>query len=112
MVVDLISRTIDAMIPEKLFFMNKEVEVLDVEASQLKKNGKCRPKTIKAEYPPDSWGPDTDADQNGQGLATSREEKVSSLKTVSSFHIFIIVNSSTQERNCGKKTRLLPNSSP
>ncbi|KAL8464731.1 hypothetical protein ACS0TY_034297 [Phlomoides rotata] len=76
-----LSRAIDALIPEKFIFMNKEAQVLDVEASQLKKNGKCRSKTIKAEYLPDSWGADTDADQNGQALATSREEKVSSLKT-------------------------------
>lgn len=103
MVVGLISRAIEAMTPEKLIFMNKDAEVLDVEASQLKRIGKCRPKTIKAEYPPDSWGADTDADQNGHGLATSREEKVSSLKTVSSFHIIIIVNSSTRERTTGKK---------
>ncbi|KAK6123603.1 hypothetical protein DH2020_042656 [Rehmannia glutinosa] len=59
----------------------KDAEALDVEASQSKKVGKGRSKTGKVEYPPDCGGADTDADQNGQGVAASREEKVSSLKT-------------------------------
>lgn len=60
-------------------------EAMDAEASQVKRLGKCRSRTSKAEYPPDFSGADIDADQNGQGTSTSREEKVSSLKTVSNF---------------------------
>lgn len=63
--------------------MHKDVDVLDVEVSQSKKVGKCRSRTSKAEYPPDCCGADTDADPNGLGVPSSREEKVSSLKTVS-----------------------------
>ncbi|KAL2515402.1 tetratricopeptide repeat (TPR)-containing protein [Forsythia ovata] len=56
-------------------------EIMDTEASQLKRLGKFRSRNSKAEYPPDFNGADIDADQNGQGASTSREEKVSSLKT-------------------------------
>lgn len=80
--------TTDETILEKITFTGKDVEALDVEASQSKKLGKCRSKTSKAEYPPDC-GADTDADQNGQGAAISREEKVSSLRTVSLFTFLI-----------------------
>ncbi|KAK6148233.1 hypothetical protein DH2020_019145 [Rehmannia glutinosa] len=73
--------TIDETILEKIAFTGKDAEALDVEGSQSKKFGKCRSKTGKVEYPPDCGGADTDADQNGQGVAASREEKVSSLKT-------------------------------
>ncbi|EYU22249.1 hypothetical protein MIMGU_mgv1a0049472mg, partial [Erythranthe guttata] len=73
--------TADEMILEKLTFAGKDVEALDLEASQSKKIAKSRSKTCKVEYPPDCGGVETDADQNGQGVATSREEKVSSLKT-------------------------------
>ncbi|KAL8041797.1 hypothetical protein ABFX02_09G007300 [Erythranthe guttata] len=73
--------TADEMILEKLTFAGKDNEALDLEASQSKKIAKSRSKTCKMEYPPDCGGVETDADQNGQGVATSREEKVSSLKT-------------------------------
>ncbi|KAI3454360.1 hypothetical protein Pfo_011023 [Paulownia fortunei] len=73
--------TIDETILEKMTFTGKDAEALDVEASQSKKVGRCRSKTSKVEYPLDCGGADTDADQNGQGVAASREEKVSSLKT-------------------------------
>ncbi|CAA2939586.1 probable UDP-N-acetylglucosamine--peptide N-acetylglucosaminyltransferase SPINDLY isoform X1 [Olea europaea subsp. europaea] len=56
-------------------------EPIDSELLQLKRLGKCRSRTSKAEYSPDCNGADMDADQNGQGASTSREEKVSSLKT-------------------------------
>lgn len=52
-----------------------------VEAKQMKKLGKCRSKS-KVDYPLDC-GTDADADQNGPGNSSSREEKVSSLRTVS-----------------------------
>ncbi|KAG8378679.1 hypothetical protein BUALT_Bualt07G0010400 [Buddleja alternifolia] len=73
--------TIDEAILEKVIFTGKDAETLDMEASQSKKSGKCRPRTSKVEYPPDCNGLDTDADPNGQGVPASREEKVSSLKT-------------------------------
>ncbi|KAL0441149.1 UNVERIFIED_CONTAM: hypothetical protein Sradi_0053800 [Sesamum radiatum] len=72
---------IDETILEKMSFMSKDAEAFDAEASQSKKVGKCRSKLTKMEYPPDCGGAETDADQNGHGVATSREEKVSSLKT-------------------------------
>ncbi|KAK4394895.1 hypothetical protein Sango_1643800 [Sesamum angolense] len=72
---------IDETILEKMNFMSKDAEAFDAEASQSKKVGKCRSKLTKMEYPPDCGGAETDADQNGHGVATSREEKVSSLKT-------------------------------
>lgn len=72
------------MVVEKLAFMAKDAEALDMETSLSKKVGRSRTKNIKMEYLPDSGGADTDADQSGQGV-TTREEKVSSLKTVSSF---------------------------
>ncbi|XP_073059142.1 uncharacterized protein [Primulina eburnea] len=78
----LVSRTVtDETISEKITLMHKDVDALDVEASQSKKVGKCRSRTSKVEYPPDCCGADTDADQNGLGVPSSREEKVSSLKT-------------------------------
>ncbi|XP_073279976.1 uncharacterized protein [Primulina huaijiensis] len=78
----LVSRTVtDETISEKITLMHKDVDALDVEASQSKKVGRCRSRTSKVEYPPDCCGADTDADQNGLGVPSSREEKVSSLKT-------------------------------
>lgn len=53
------------------------------EAKQCKKLSKCRSKS-KVEYPLDC-GADADGDQNGHGVSSSREEKVSSLRTVSLF---------------------------
>ncbi|KAI5665016.1 hypothetical protein M9H77_24339 [Catharanthus roseus] len=49
------------------------------EAKQCKKLSKCRSKS-KVEYPLDC-GADADGDQNGHGVSSSREEKVSSLRT-------------------------------
>ncbi|KAL0356374.1 UNVERIFIED_CONTAM: hypothetical protein Sradi_4084300 [Sesamum radiatum] len=72
---------IDETILENMSFTSKDAEAFDAEASQSKKVGKCRSKPTKMEYPPDCGGVETDADQNGHGVATSREEKVSSLKT-------------------------------
>ncbi|KAH6770532.1 tetratricopeptide repeat protein [Perilla frutescens var. hirtella] len=73
--------TIDETVVEKLTFMAKDAEALDMEASLSKKVGKSRTKNIKVEYIPDSGGADIDGEQSGQGVTTSREEKVSSLKT-------------------------------
>ncbi|EPS73253.1 hypothetical protein M569_01502 [Genlisea aurea] len=59
----------------------KDSDIMDVDASQPKKVGKCRLKSNKTEYPPECGGADADADHYGQGMASIREEKVSSLKT-------------------------------
>ncbi|XP_022885352.1 uncharacterized protein LOC111401720 isoform X2 [Olea europaea var. sylvestris] len=76
-----VSRVInDENSQDKMSLMGN-AEAMDAEASQVKRLGKCRSRTSKAEYPPDCSGADIDADQNGQGNSTSREEKVSSLKT-------------------------------
>ncbi|CAA3007473.1 probable UDP-N-acetylglucosamine--peptide N-acetylglucosaminyltransferase SPINDLY isoform X2 [Olea europaea subsp. europaea] len=76
-----VSRVInDENSQDKMSLMGN-AEAMDAEASQVKRLGKCRSRTSKAEYPPDCSGADIDADQNGQGTSTSREEKVSSLKT-------------------------------
>ncbi|CAI9112948.1 OLC1v1013461C1 [Oldenlandia corymbosa var. corymbosa] len=59
--------------------MSKDVEFMEGEGKQFKKLGKCRSKS-KVEYPLDC-GVDAENDQNGQGSSSSREEKVSSLRT-------------------------------
>lgn len=94
MIIDSVYRiNAEDTVVEKLAFVSKDAEALDMEASLSKKVGRGRTKNIKVEYPPDIVGADTDADQSGQGVAT-REEKVSSLKTVSSFLFHIAVDSS------------------
>ncbi|CAL5444498.1 unnamed protein product [Camellia sinensis] len=60
--------------------MSKDIDIVEGEGKQLKKSAKCRPRIGKVEYPLDC-GADADADQHGQGVSSSREEKVSSLKT-------------------------------
>ncbi|XP_047955640.1 probable UDP-N-acetylglucosamine--peptide N-acetylglucosaminyltransferase SPINDLY isoform X1 [Salvia hispanica] len=71
---------LDETVVEKPAFMAKDADALDMETSSSKKVGRSRTKNIKVEFLPDSVGADTDADQSGQGV-TTREEKVSSLKT-------------------------------
>ncbi|KAF3647479.1 putative UDP-N-acetylglucosamine--peptide N-acetylglucosaminyltransferase SPINDLY-like isoform X2 [Capsicum annuum] len=61
--------------------LKKEVEITDTEGKQLKKLGKCRSRMGKLDCPPDCNGADAEADHNVQGVPSSREEKVSSLKT-------------------------------
>ncbi|XP_058228298.1 probable UDP-N-acetylglucosamine--peptide N-acetylglucosaminyltransferase SPINDLY isoform X1 [Rhododendron vialii] len=60
--------------------ITKDTDIADGEGKQLKKSAKCRSRISKVEYPLDC-GADADADQHGQGVSSSREEKVSSLKT-------------------------------
>ncbi|KAF3776482.1 putative UDP-N-acetylglucosamine--peptide N-acetylglucosaminyltransferase SPINDLY [Nymphaea thermarum] len=55
----------------------RDIDINDAEDKSLK-TAKCHPK-LKSEYPNES-GHDTDADQQYQGVSTSQEEKVSSLK--------------------------------
>ncbi|MCD9558984.1 hypothetical protein HAX54_016693 [Datura stramonium] len=61
--------------------LKKDIEIADTEDKQLKKLGKCRSRMGKLDYPPDCNGVDAEADHNVQGVPSSREEKVSSLKT-------------------------------
>ncbi|XP_052182443.1 uncharacterized protein LOC127795053 isoform X2 [Diospyros lotus] len=65
---------------DKCSFMSKDADVAEGEEKLLKKSAKCRSRASKVEYPLDCV-PDADADQHGQGVSSSREEKVSSLKT-------------------------------
>ncbi|CAN6464335.1 unnamed protein product [Victoria cruziana] len=55
----------------------RDIDINDVEEKSLR-TSKCHPRS-KSEYPNES-GHDTDADQHYQGVSTSQEEKVSSLK--------------------------------
>ena len=69
----------------------KDADMVEGEGKRLSKLGKPRSRVTKVEYPLD-YGADADADQHGQGAPTSREEKVSSLKTVSFHsHVFIFI---------------------
>ncbi|CAA0820941.1 tetratricopeptide repeat (TPR)-containing protein [Striga hermonthica] len=72
--------TTDEKIIEKTSLTDKDAEAMEVEAPQSKRTIKCRSKSGKVEYPPDSGGAEIDVDQNVQGVASFREEKVSSLK--------------------------------
>lgn len=60
--------------------LSKDSDVAEVEVKQLKKTPKFRSRVNKME---DSLecGADADTDHHGQGVSSSREEKVSSLKT-------------------------------
>ncbi|EEF51873.1 probable UDP-N-acetylglucosamine--peptide N-acetylglucosaminyltransferase SPINDLY [Ricinus communis] len=58
----------------------KEGDTVEFEGKKLNKLGKCRSRNSKLDASLD-YGPDIDADQPGQGPISSREEKVSSLKT-------------------------------
>ncbi|XP_057460172.1 probable UDP-N-acetylglucosamine--peptide N-acetylglucosaminyltransferase SPINDLY isoform X1 [Actinidia eriantha] len=64
---------------DKDTLMSKDADIAEGEGKQLKKSAKCRSRISKVEYPLDC-GADADADQHGQGVSSSREEKVSSLK--------------------------------
>ncbi|KAK4375829.1 hypothetical protein RND71_006506 [Anisodus tanguticus] len=72
------SRVTDEICQDKL---KKDIEIGDTEGKQLKKLGKCRSRMGKLDSPPDCNGADAEADHNVQGVPSSREEKVSSLKT-------------------------------
>ena len=54
-----------------------------METEGKKVKGKCRARSSKGEASLEYGGVDGDGDQVGQGSSSSREEKVSSLKTVS-----------------------------
>lgn len=58
------------------------MDMPEVEGKQFKKLGKCRSRLGKVDFSLDC-GMEVDGDQNGQSTPSSREEKVSSLRTVS-----------------------------
>ncbi|XP_042499019.1 probable UDP-N-acetylglucosamine--peptide N-acetylglucosaminyltransferase SPINDLY [Macadamia integrifolia] len=58
----------------------KDTDATEGDCRRLNKLAKCRSRINKGDGPPE-YGPDTDADHQCQGVPSSREEKVSSLKT-------------------------------
>ncbi|XP_022737427.1 probable UDP-N-acetylglucosamine--peptide N-acetylglucosaminyltransferase SEC [Durio zibethinus] len=75
---DLTRLTSDEISQEKSTLISKESDAVEGEGKKL--NKKCRSRISKAESLPDC-GADVDGDQPSQGTSSSREEKVSSLKT-------------------------------
>lgn len=67
---------------DKTVAICKDTNTMEVEGRRVSKIAKCRSRNNKVDYSLDSAA-DADGDQHGQGVSTSREEKVSSLKTVS-----------------------------
>ncbi|XP_043704261.1 probable UDP-N-acetylglucosamine--peptide N-acetylglucosaminyltransferase SPINDLY [Telopea speciosissima] len=65
---------------EKITATCKDTDATEGDCRRLNKFSKCRSRINKGDYPLDC-GPDTDADHQCQGVPSSREEKVSSLKT-------------------------------
>lgn len=68
---------------DKCTVMCNDSEAMEGEVKRSNKLGKCRSRNNKADCSLD-YGGDADGDQHVQGVPSSREEKVSSLKTVSS----------------------------
>lgn len=60
-----------------------DFETMEGEVKRSNKSGKCRSRNNKGDCSLD-YGADADGEQHGQGAPSSREEKVSTLKTVSS----------------------------
>lgn len=87
--------TNDDISQEKGTLISKDVDAVEGEAKKL--NKKCRSRSSKPESSTDC-GADADGDQPSQAAPSSREEKVSSLKTVSPippffscFDVFLVV---------------------
>ncbi|KAG6584123.1 putative UDP-N-acetylglucosamine--peptide N-acetylglucosaminyltransferase SPINDLY [Cucurbita argyrosperma subsp. argyrosperma] len=72
--------SVDESNQDKTVAICKDTNTMEVEGRHVSKIGKCRSRNNKVEYSLDSAA-DADGDQHGQGVSTSREEKVSSLKT-------------------------------
>ncbi|KAL4557906.1 hypothetical protein LXL04_036100 [Taraxacum kok-saghyz] len=58
----------------------KDSDTVELEGKQSKKLGKSRSRSGKMEFPMDC-GPDAEGDHSGPGVPSSREEKVSRIKT-------------------------------
>lgn len=77
---------IDENSQEKSTVTCRENDVAEGEGKRPNKLGRCRSRSSKVESPLDC-GADADGDLPVQGVPSSREERVSSLKTVSlEFH--------------------------
>lgn len=68
---------------DKSTVIYNDCETMEGEVKRSNKSGKCRSRNNKVDCSLD-YGADADGEQHGQGAPSSREEKVSSLKTVSS----------------------------
>ncbi|XP_030938922.1 probable UDP-N-acetylglucosamine--peptide N-acetylglucosaminyltransferase SPINDLY [Quercus lobata] len=77
---DLSRLTNDESSQDKSTVMCKDSETMEGEVKRSNKSGKFRSRNSKADCSPD-YGADADGDQQGQGVPSLREEKVSSLKT-------------------------------
>ncbi|KAK4568867.1 hypothetical protein RGQ29_004333 [Quercus rubra] len=77
---DLSRLTNDENSQDKSTVMCKDSETMEAEVKRSNKSGKFRSRNSKADCSPD-YGADADGDQQGQGVPSLREEKVSSLKT-------------------------------
>ncbi|XP_024969434.1 probable UDP-N-acetylglucosamine--peptide N-acetylglucosaminyltransferase SPINDLY isoform X2 [Cynara cardunculus var. scolymus] len=65
---------------DKISLLGKDSDTVELEGKQSKKLGKSRSRIGKMEFPIDC-GADAEGDHNSPGVPSSREEKVSSLKT-------------------------------
>lgn len=75
---------------DKSNVISKEIDAAEGDSKKLHKVGKFRSRINKVDTSIE-YGVDVDGDQPGQGVSSSREEKVSSLKTVrSSVSIFCV----------------------
>lgn len=75
---------IDETSQDKSAVVCRDSDIVEGEVKRLNKLGRCRSRTSKAESPVDG-GADAEGDLPVQGVPSSREERVSSLKTVSRF---------------------------
>lgn len=74
--------TNDSSQEKSALLVRESSDVVEGEGKRLNKMGKCRSRSGKVEDHLDC-GVDAEGDQHSQGAPSSREEKVSSLKTVS-----------------------------
>lgn len=77
---DLARLVIDETSQDKSAVVCRDSDVVEGEGKRLNKLGRCRSRTSKAESPVDG-GADAEGDLPVQGVPSSREERVSSLKT-------------------------------
>lgn len=82
MIFELIYRLINDENSQDKSLLSKDTNSNEGEGKLLNKLGKCRSKPSKTDSSIDC-GPDADGDQHVQGAPSAREEKVSSMKTVS-----------------------------
>lgn len=79
---------IDESSQDKSTLNCRENDTVESESKRINKLGRCRSRGSKSESPLDN-GVDAEGDLPVQGAPSSREERVSSLKTVSSEFTFL-----------------------